>query len=150
MMTVILLISLVFTFAYLTTWVQFQKYQFLERDYNIVVKHKEYSKLWHLWKGANQAVFFVLIGYLFGWQLALINAFTYWILFDGFLNILVLNRGFFYIGYTSWIDRALRSTMGFINKLVSPISTKLAISSEFLSFVLKTVLLIGSLYIYYI
>lgn len=150
MESVLLLISFIFTFAYLLTWVKFHKYQFLERDYTTVANHKEYGRLWHTWKGANQGIFFVLLGSLFGWQLGIINALIYWVLFDGLLNILVLNKEFFYVGYSSWIDKALRSTTRFINKLLSRISIKTGISPQQLSFTVKSILLAVSLYIYYI
>lgn len=141
-----MIISLIFTFAYLFTWVKYQQYHFLERDYTVVANHKEFSKLWHLWKGANQAVFFTLIMALFGWKLMVVNMAFFWFMFDGLLNSLVLKREFFYAGYTSWMDRALRSTTGLLNKLLSPVKT--TIDASTVSFICKIALLTISLYFY--
>lgn len=149
-MTLLFILSFIFTLGYMITWVKFQQYQFLERDYTIVANNKQYSKLWHVWKGANQGVFFILLGSLFGWKLMIINSILYWVLFDGFLNIFVLNREFFYIGNTSWIDRSLRSITGLINKLLGYHNTRLALSASFIAFIIKVGLLAGALYIYYI
>lgn len=105
---IIFLISLVPTFIYLLSWVKFQKYQFLERDYDIVAKHQEYSRNWHFYKGLNQIAFFIPMIVLFGLPLAIIDSIIYWICFDGWLNISVLKRKFFYVGNSAKIDKILQ------------------------------------------
>ncbi len=112
-----LAISLVFTFGYLFTWIKFQNYQFLERDYNIVVRHKEYSKRWHFWKGFNNIIFFSLLWFAFSRHIAFINVAFYWIFFDGLLNKMVLNRPFFYIGQTAFIDKIFHNSSEWFNTL---------------------------------
>lgn len=104
-----LLISFIITFVYLLSWIKFQKYQFLERDYNIVAKHSEYSRKWHFFKGLNQVIFFYLIFISFGFKIALIDSTMFWIFFDGWLNLSVLKREFFYVGNTSKIDKTIQS-----------------------------------------
>jgi hypothetical protein len=98
------MMSLVFTAAFVFSWVKFQQYQFLERDYDIVAKNKHLSKLWHLWKGVNTLIWVCLISFIFGFKVGFLNLILYWILFDGLLNIIVLKKGFFYIGTTATID----------------------------------------------
>lgn len=112
-----MIFSILFTSIYLLTWIKFQQNQFAERDYNVVVRHKEYSKNWHFWKGANQLLFFILIGIIFSPGIALVNSVFYWIFFDGLLNKIVLGKSFFYVGTTSYIDIKIQKLTELINKL---------------------------------
>lgn len=102
---IVFLISIIFTSIYVFSWVNFQKYQFLERDYNIVGRYPGYSKKWHLYKALNQILFFILMLPFFGLPLTLFNMVWYWIMFDGFLNKVVLKQKFFYVGNTAKLDK---------------------------------------------
>lgn len=135
-----------FTFGYLFTWVKFQNYQFLERDYNKVARNKEYSQLWHLWKGANQIIFFTLIYFTFGKYITFVNIIFYWILFDGLLNRIVLNRPFFYIGQTAFIDKQFHKFSEWINSSwLNKITKRFIINPYILSGCLKIGLLLLSI-----
>jgi hypothetical protein len=125
-----LIISIAVTVIYLLSWIQFQKYQFLERDYNKVVKNQEYSKKWHYWKGLNQLIFFAVVFLFASWKITLVCMAFYWIGFDAFFNKIVLKRDFFFVGTTSTIDKTLQA-----------ISKKLHISSTTFSAILKIGLL---------
>lgn len=98
---------------------------------NIVKKNPHYSRRWHIYKALNQLIFFYVMFIIFGWQIALIDAIIYWITFDGMMNKTILNRGFFYVGTTSYIDRGVQ----FIAK-------QLETSPNLVSATLKTIILL--------
>lgn len=129
-----LIISVAVTVIYLLSWVQFQKYQFLERDYNKVAKNQEYSRKWHYWKGLNQLIFFAVVFLFASWKITLVCMAFYWISFDAFFNKIILKRNFFFIGTTSAIDKFLQK-----------ISTKLHISPNLVSAILKIGFLLSSI-----
>jgi hypothetical protein len=133
-MIYILFTSLLFTSIYLLSWIKFHKYQFLERDYNIVVKNKEYSKKWHSWKAVNQGIFFFFIFILFGVKILTVNIVFYWVFFDGFLNITVLNKPFFFVGTTAATDIRLTKIAKFLR-----------LSPSNLAAILKIILIITSI-----
>lgn len=145
--TIVLFITLIFTFGYLFSWVKFQKYQFLEENLEIIKKNPSYHRLWHVWKGVNQAVWFLFMAMMFGAPLALVNVAVFWLLFDGLMNTIVLNKDFFFVGTTSLIDRSLRSITNLLNKLTSRV--KITITPGFLAFILKALLTAGSLVYFY-
>lgn len=122
-----LFVSLIITSIYTLSWIKFQKYQFLERDYNIVARHKEYSQLWHKWKAVNQGIFFFVMLILCGLKLTLVNVIFYWIIFDGFLNISVLNKPFFYVGTTAKTDIRLHQLAAFLKTTPSNLAAALKI-----------------------
>lgn len=132
--SIFLLISLLITSIYTLSWVKFQKYQFLERDYNIVAKHKEYSKKWHTWKAVNQGIFFFVMFLVFGYSITLTNMIFYWIIFDGFLNITVLKKPFFYVGQTAETDIKVQQLSKFFR--ISPL---------YFAFILKIILFVVSI-----
>ncbi len=117
------MITLLFTIAYLVSWVFFHKNQFIERDNST---HSEAAiianKRWHFWKGVNQIVFFSIMCVSFGCINALLCAVLYWIAFDSSMNKFVLNQGFFYVGKTSWVDRQTQSLAKLINVKASIVS----------------------------
>lgn len=133
-----LLLSILFTLGYTWSWIKFQQYQFLERDYNIVGRYPKYSKNWHYWKGINQIVFFSILTFTFGWQLALINSIIFWILFDGIFNKIVLKREFFYVGKTAQTDKTIRKFLSWVN---TPYNNKITSEnfSAFIKFLLLTI-----------
>lgn len=100
---------------YTVSWVKFQKYQFLERDYSKVANHPEYSKGWHFWKGVNQLIFFSIMFFLVGPRIAAMDLIIYWIMFDGLFSKTILKREFFYIGTTAQTDKSFRKLSSLIN-----------------------------------
>lgn len=128
-----ILLTLIYTFS----WVRFQKYQFLERNYDIVAKHPEYSKKWHFWKGINQVSFFGIMLFTIGWKLTLLNALIFWVLFDALINKLILKRPFFFVGTTAFTDVTIQKSAKLIS---SPFKNSL--KPEVLSGVLKILLII--------
>jgi len=137
---IVISISLIITVLYTLSWVKFQKYQFLERDYSKVAKHPEYSKGWHFWKGVNQLIFFSIMFFLVGARIATMDLIIYWILFDGLMNKTILKREFFYIGTTAQTDISFRKISHLIN---IPFKTKL--SPYLISGIVKIGLLITSI-----
>lgn len=132
--------SLVLTLLYLFSWLRFQKYQFLERDYSKVALHPEYSTGWHLYKGLNQLIFFTIMIILVGLPIAMLNMTVYWILHDGIFNITVLKQGFWYIGKTAKTDKHLQKLTKLIN-----IPFKNKISVDLVAASIKIILLITSI-----
>jgi hypothetical protein len=111
----VIAISIIVTLTYTISWVKFQQFQFLERDYSKVAKHPEYSKGWHFWKAVNQLLFFSIMFFLVGPRIAAMDMIIYWILFDGIFNKTVLKREFFYIGTTAQTDISFRKLAHLIN-----------------------------------
>jgi len=138
---IFLLVSLTYTFLYTLSWVKFQKYQFLERSYDIVAQHHEYSQKWHWFKGLNQFVFFYLLSVKFGYLIGFVDIIFYWILFDGWLNKSVLKRNFFYVGTTGKIDKAIQ----WVNNGIKTVYKQS--SPAFISAVIKISLLIYSIFL---
>ncbi len=120
-----MIIALIFTFLYLYTWVRFHQYQFLERDYSIVATHREYSKEWHWWKGAQQAVFFFMMSFCTNIHVVLTCVTFYWIMFDGLFNKMVIKQKFFYIGTSAKTDKTFQTISASINKATKNKFTKI-------------------------
>lgn len=136
---IILLVSVIFNSLYIFSWIKFQKYQFLERDYNIVGRYPGYSRQWHFYKGLNQVLFFVIMVPFFGIPLVLFNMVYYWIMFDGFFNRTVLKKSFLYVGSTARLDKNIREIASHI-KFLTP---------ERLALLLKILLSVAFLNLYF-
>lgn len=141
----VLFISLIITFVYLYSWVKFQQYQFLERDYNIVHKHKEYSQKWHKWKLINSTPYFLLFLTIFGFAITFINVMFYYILFEGIFNRKVLNKEFFYVGTTAVMDKKIQQFVMFLRKF-KPLRN---LSPQKFSAILKLTLLASAIFLYF-
>jgi hypothetical protein len=133
------MITLLFTIAYLVSWVFFHKNQFIERDNST---HSEAAivanKQWHFWKGLNQIVFFGLMWYSFGLWNALMCATIYWITFDSSMNKFVLNKELFFVGTTSFIDNVTRKIASIFK--ASPSTTSAILKFTLLIFVIQEII----------
>lgn len=102
---IIMIASLMFTigFAFRNKW-QFAEMNALNS--NIAQKA---NKKWHSWQAVVQLAFYVIIGLstheAYGIATALLYLSFFWLLFDGILNKVALNKPFFYVGTTAFIDK---------------------------------------------
>lgn len=64
---------------------------------------------WHRAQAAQQVFVLGAFGVLSGvWQVIPLGAALFWLLHDGIVNRIGLDRPFFYVGATAWIDRQLQ------------------------------------------
>lgn len=69
----------------------------------------DYKKKWHIWQGARQLLFISFAGvYLMSWKFVFLGMAIFWILHDGILNKVGLNKPFFFVGTTARIDIMMR------------------------------------------
>lgn len=131
-MTTIILISLMV--AYLVSWVLYQKHQFLERDLYSTDGHNAYenNKKWHFWKGINQLCVYALVGMGFGFKMMVIFAVLFWAGFDLFVNKIVLNRPWLFVGTTADTDLFVRK-----------IADKIKVKAEYTSLIIKAAILLA-------
>ena len=129
MITTALVILMV---AYLVSWVMYQKYQFKERDLYVTVPNLAYenNKKWHFWKGINQICVYGMIFLGFGFKWMMIFAVLFWAAFDLFVNKIVLNRPWLFVGTTADTDKFIRK-----------ISNKIHIKPEYTSLIIKIAVL---------
>ena len=122
--------------AYLVSWVKYQQYQFKERDLYSTDGHNAYeaNKMWHKWKGANQMVVYALIFMGFGFKMAMIFAVLFWAGFDMFVNKLVLNRPWLFVGTTADTDLFIRKVANITH-----------IKPEYTSLLIKVVILLSTI-----
>ena len=65
-----------------------------------------YVQKWHFWQAVRQGTFIVFAAIFAGhWAVALFTASLFWLIHDGIVNIVGLDRKFFFVGTTAWIDR---------------------------------------------
>lgn len=133
MITTILVVLMI---AYLVSWVMYQKHQFKERDLYSTDGHNAYenNKLWHKWKGVNQLCVYLLVGMGFGFKMMVIFAVLFWAGFDLFVNKLVLNRPWLFVGTTADTDLFIRK-----------VSDKIYIKPEYTSLLIKVVILLATI-----
>ena len=97
--------SLIFSFCFAKR----NAFQFKEYRARAADKHDEansYNTKWHFWQGGIQLIFVFLIHQLTSSiLLGVFSAGIFWIVFDGLINILGLDRDFFYVGSTATIDK---------------------------------------------
>lgn len=61
---------------------------------------------WHRAQAAQQAGVILVVAYLCGcWQIVPLGAAMFWLIHDGIVNRVGLDRPFFFVGTTAWIDR---------------------------------------------
>lgn len=61
---------------------------------------------WHRAQAAQQSAVILVTAYLSGcWQLIPLGAGLFWLIHDGIVNRIGLDRPFFFVGTTAWIDR---------------------------------------------
>ena len=66
----------------------------------------DYNAKWHRFQAAQQVLIIGAITFLSGqWPLLLAGAGLFWMIHDGIVNRVGLNRSFFYVGRTAWTDR---------------------------------------------
>lgn len=118
--------------AYLVSWVMYQKYQFLERDLYSKDSHNAYenNKKWHFWKGINQICVYGMVFLGFGFKMMMIFAVLFWAGFDLFVNKIVLNRPWLFVGTTADTDKFIRK-----------VSDKIHIKPEYTSLLIKITVL---------
>ena len=64
------------------------------------------NQKWHFWQAVQQATFITLAAvYAESIQVAAICASLFWLIHDGIVNIVGLDRKFFFVGTTAAIDR---------------------------------------------
>jgi hypothetical protein len=119
--------------AYLVSWVMYQKYQFLERDLYSTDGYNAYenNKKWHFWKGINQICVYGMVFLGFGFKMMMIFAVLFWAGFDLFVNKIVLNRPWLFVGTTADTDKFIRK-----------VSNKIHIKPEITSLLIKATVLI--------
>ena len=119
--------------AYLVSWVMYQKYQFLERDLYSTDSYNAYenNKKWHFWKGINQICVYGMVFLGFGFKMMMIFAVLFWAGFDLFVNKIVLNRPWLFVGTTADTDKFIRK-----------VSDKIHIKPEYTSLLIKVAILI--------
>lgn len=135
MITTILVLLMI---AYLASWVLYQKYQFKERDLYASDGHNAYenNKKWHFWKGINQLCVYALVGLGFGFKMMVIFAVLFWAGFDLFVNKIVLNRPWLFVGTTADTDLFIRK-----------VSDKIKLKPEHTSLLIKIVVLLAAIVI---
>lgn len=118
--------------AYLVSWVMYQKYQFKERDLYSTDGHNAYenNKKWHFWKGINQICVYGMVFLGFGFKMMMIFAVLFWAGFDLFVNKIVLNRPWLFVGTTADTDKFIRK-----------VSDKIHIKPEYTSLLIKIAVL---------
>ena len=131
MITTLLVLLMI---AYLASWVLYQKHQFKERDLYSTDGHNAYenNKKWHFWKGINQLCVYALVGLGFGFKMMIIFAVLFWAGFDLFVNKIVLNRPWLFVGTTADTDLFVRK-----------VSDKIKLKPEYTSLLIKAVVLLS-------
>jgi len=66
---------------------------------------------WHRAQAIQQAGVIIVTAYLAGfWQVIPLGAGLFWLIHDGIVNRIGLERPFFFVGTTAWIDRQFQKT----------------------------------------
>ena len=83
-------------------------YQFKE-DNSTGEQALKYNSYWHTWQAVIQLDFaaLVFISSDYDYTIVLVFISAFWLFFDGIVNY-YLNKGFFYLGKTAFIDKTLR------------------------------------------
>ncbi len=109
----ILLAALVFTiaFSFRNKW-QFRELALTKHTSGAKDEIKKANSRWHTFQGMVKLSFFAMVGVGLWSLISLPATLTYmavfWILFDGLLNITGLDKPFFYVGKTAFIDKQFR------------------------------------------
>lgn len=71
----------------------------------------DYNTNWHRAQAAQQSAVILATAYLTGsWPLIVLGAGAFWLVHDGIVNRIGLDRPFFFVGTTAWIDRQFQKT----------------------------------------
>lgn len=74
--------------------------------YEVVGKSADMNTNWHRAQAAQQSAVILATAYLSGcWQIVPLGAALFWLIHDGIVNRIGLDRPFFFVGTTAWIDR---------------------------------------------
>lgn len=66
----------------------------------------DYNARWHRWQAARQAAVIALAAWAYqSFPALILFASIFWLIHDGIVNIVGLDRKFFFVGTTAWIDR---------------------------------------------
>jgi len=66
----------------------------------------DHNTNWHRAQAAQQALVILVTAYLSGcWQIVVLGAGLFWLLHDGIVNRIGLERPWFFVGTTAWLDR---------------------------------------------
>lgn len=92
--------------AYIFKWMRqgIGHAQYLDRV--AAEENRDYNRSWHRMQAAQQALFILAVCLLSGQpSFILLGSALFWILHDGIVNKVGLERPFFYVGETAWTDR---------------------------------------------
>jgi hypothetical protein len=87
-----------------------------DRTENHTANDRRLKKYWH-WAGGAIHIWmaYAIKEISHDWHVGLFMASLTWLLFDGFINTYALNREFWYIGETAWLDIAQRKVASFLH-----------------------------------
>jgi len=79
------------------------------RDFRNCQRDLEANKRWHRWQFVRQSALILTVAFFAGkWQLVIFGASLFWVIHDGIVNIIGLQKPFFYVGQTAAIDKFFR------------------------------------------
>lgn len=114
-----------------------------DRNENQTARDRRIKKYWH-WAGG---AIHIWMGYAIyritgDWRWGVFMAACTWYFFDGFINTYVLQKEWWYIGETAWIDKAQRKAAGIIHidpRLLSAILKHALLLFTIAELIIKTV-----------
>lgn len=74
------------------------------------IQAHDFNANWHRAQAARQAVVIGAVALLSTWEIIPLGAALFWLVQDGIVNVVGLDRSFFYVGATAWIDRQFQKT----------------------------------------
>ena|SRR6478752_1725155 len=98
-----ILIILIGLFALIAQMIYFIKD---DRTPNIEPSNKYFNLRWHIAGGLIHGWMYYVVYRIYGIEFGLLMGSLTWLFFDGCINSFVLNKEFFYVGYTALLDRA--------------------------------------------
>lgn len=74
-----------------------------------LIEQWDANQKWHFWQAVRQGTFIVFAAIFAGhWAVALFTASLFWLIHDGIVNVIGLDRKFFFVGTTAWFDKTFR------------------------------------------
>lgn len=82
------------------------QYDWMQYARGVVGRAADLNTNWHRAQAAQQSAVILATAYLSGcWQIVPLGAALFWLIHDGIVNRIGLDRPFFFVGTTAWIDR---------------------------------------------
>ena len=82
------------------------QYDWMQYAKGVVNRAADMNTNWHRAQAAQQSAVILATAYLSGcWQIVPLGAALFWLIHDGIVNRIGLDRPFFFVGTTAWIDR---------------------------------------------